>query len=111
MRSVQTLLVHIMSVSTVLRQGNMVFNTDRGKSHSDIVIYDRVRTIYSLPFAIFYDSQKHSYNFIGHTPPPPIILCRLKQETQLCIASTIEINLQQSKNIFFCFYPLDKSFA
>lgn len=106
MRSVQTLLVHIMSVSTVLRQGNMVFNTDRGKSHSDIVIYDRVRTIYSLPFAIFCDSQKHSYNFIRHTPPPsPVILCRLKQETQLCIASTIEINLQQSKNIFFYFYP------
>lgn len=34
-----------MSVSTDHRQSNMVFNTDRGKSRSDIVIYDRVRTV------------------------------------------------------------------
>lgn len=60
-----------MSVSTVLRQGNMVFNTDRGKSHSDIVIYDRVRTIYSLPLQ-YSVIVKNTVTTSSDIPPPPL---------------------------------------
>lgn len=87
-----------MSVSTDHRQSNMVFNTDRGKSHSDIVIYDRVRTVYSIPIAMFIKTDSITVQLTVTTSsdisPPFISFCRLVQETQQCIASTIEINLQ-----------------
>lgn len=76
MRSVQTLLVHIMSVSTDHRQSNMVFNTDRGKSRSDIVIYDRVRTVCSIPFTIFIKMillQSNKQLQLHRTYPPQLV--------------------------------------